>query len=69
MTTRWERAASAKFPCKKQQAIAALLTQPTVAEAARVTDIRPQTLYRWMKDPEFIAVYRNARRATYRQAS
>jgi hypothetical protein len=68
MTTRWERAASAKFPCKKQQAIAALLTQPTVAEAARVTDIRPQTLYRWMKDPEFIAVYRKARRVNYRQA-
>jgi len=38
---------------KKNEAIAALLAQPTVAEAARVAGIGQQTLLRWMKEREF----------------
>jgi len=40
-----------KFGRKKEEAIAALLTQRNVEEAARVAEIGTQTLYRWMKDP------------------
>jgi transposase-like protein len=58
----------AKFPRKKEAAIAALLTQRNVEEAARAVDIGTQTLYRWMKEPEFEAAYRKARCAVYRQA-
>jgi hypothetical protein len=58
----------AKFNRRKDEAIAALLTQPSVAEAARVANIRPQTLGRWMKDPEFEATWRAARSAGLDQA-
>src|ERR1700687_3361017 len=58
-----------KFGRKKDKAIAALLTQRNVEEAARVTGIGTQTLYRWMKDPEFDAAYREAKRAAYGQAT
>ena len=58
-----------KFGRKKETAIAALLTQRNVEEAARVAGIGIQTLYRWMKDPEFDAAYRKARRAVDEQAS
>jgi transposase-like protein len=58
----------AKLSRRKQEAIAALLSQRNIQEAARVAGIGTQTLYRWMKDPEFDAVYREARRIVYRQA-
>jgi transposase-like protein len=58
----------AKFNRRKDEAIAALLTQPSVAEAARVANIRPQTLGKWMKDPEFEAEWRAARSAGLDQA-
>jgi transposase-like protein len=57
-----------KFGRKKEEAIAALLTQRNVEEAARITGIGTQTLYRWMKDPEFDAAYRKAKRAVCDQA-
>jgi hypothetical protein len=50
-----------KLSPRKQAAIIALLTQPTVAEAARVTNVRPNTLGRWMKEPAFDAEWRAAR--------
>ena len=58
----------AKFSRKKEQAIAALLAQPSVAEAARVAGIGHQTLLRWMKNQEFSTRYKAARRAEYRQS-
>jgi hypothetical protein len=58
----------AKFGRKKQQAIAALFTQRSIAEAACVAGISTQTLYRWMSDPEFQAEYRAAGRAVFAQA-
>jgi transposase-like protein len=58
----------AKFSRKKEEAIAALLTQRSVEEAARVAGIGSQTLSRWMKDPEFAAAYRKARCAGRQQA-
>jgi hypothetical protein len=58
-----------KFSRKKEEAIAALLTQRNVEEAARVANIGTQTLYRWMKEPEFDAAYREARRAAVSQSN
>src|ERR1035441_2714789 len=57
-----------KFSRKKEEAIAALLTQRNVEEAARTAGIGTQTLYRWMKDPEFDAAHRTAKRAVFDQA-
>ena len=57
-----------KFGRKKEEAIAALLTQPTAEAAARAVGIGVATLIRWMKEPEFEASYRQARRAAFGQA-
>jgi hypothetical protein len=43
----------AKFERKKEEAIAALLSQPNPEAAARATGIGTTTLLRWQKDPEF----------------
>src|SRR5258706_14738953 len=58
----------AKFPRKKEEAIAALLTRPSVEEAARTIGIEPKTLRRWMRVPEFRAAYLQARREGGAQA-
>ena len=57
-----------KFGRKKEAAIAALLTQKNVEEAARAVGVSANTLLRWMKEPDFQAAYREARRAAYSQA-
>src|SRR5215469_18717001 len=57
-----------KFARKKEQAIAALLTQRTTEEAARSVGIGSATLLRWLKEPEFMAAYREARRAAVGQS-
>ena len=57
-----------KFTRKKEEAIAALLTQRNVEEAARTAGIGTQTLLRWLKIPEFQAAYRDARRAAFSQS-
>jgi hypothetical protein len=51
-----------------EAAIAALLTQRNIEEAAKATGIAPATMLRWMKEPEFQAAYREARRMAYSQA-
>ena len=58
----------AKFGRKKEEAIAALLTQRNIEEAARTAGIGAQTLLRWLKVPEFEAAYREARRAAFAQS-
>jgi len=58
----------AKFTRKKEEAIAALLTQRNVEEAARAAGIGTQTLVRWLKVPEFQTAYRDARRAAFSQS-
>src|SRR5258706_9546410 len=57
-----------KFGRKKEAAIAALLSQRTIDDAARAVNIGANTLLRWLKDPTFAAEYRSARRAAYGQA-
>lgn len=57
-----------KFGRKKDEAIAALLTQRNIDEAARSVGIAPNTLLRWMKEPEFDRAYRDAKRAAFGQS-
>ena len=57
-----------KFGRKKEQAIVALLTHRTLEEAARAIDIVPNTLLRWMKEPDFDTAYRAAKRAAFGQS-
>src|SRR5258708_4824708 len=57
-----------KLSPKKQKAILALLSSRNVEEAARVAGVEPRTLYRWMKEPEFDAAYREARRTAFSQS-
>src|SRR5690348_12713741 len=56
-----------KFSRRMEAAVAALLTQRNVEEAARSVGISVATLMRWQKQPEFESAYRQARRAAYRQ--
>jgi len=57
-----------KFGRKMEAAVAALLTQRNIEEAARSVGIAPNTLLNWTKVPEFQAAYREAKRAAYSQA-
>ena len=57
-----------KFGRKKEEAIAALLSQRNLEEAARAIGVAPNTLLRWMKLPDFQAAYREARRAVFGQS-
>jgi transposase-like protein len=59
----------AKFDHKKEEAIAAMLSHRNVEEAARAVGISPNTLLRWMKEPEFKAAYREARRTAFSQST
>jgi hypothetical protein len=58
----------AKFSRRMEEAIAALLTQRNVEEAARSVGISTHTLVRWMKVREFDVAYRDARRAAFSQS-
>ena len=58
----------AKFPRKREEAIAALLTRPSVDDAARTIGVEPKTLRRWMRVPEFQVAYLQLRREAVTQA-
>ena len=58
----------AKFGRKQEEAIAALLVQRNIEEAAKSVGVSHKTLLRWMKVPEFDEAYRKARRQAFGQA-
>jgi len=58
----------AKFPRKAEQAIAALLSRPSVEDAARTTGVGEKTIRRWLREPEFRVRYLQARRESVQQA-
>lgn len=58
----------AKFGRKQEEAIIALLSHRSIDDAAQAIRIAPRTLLRWMKEPEFHAAYREARRVAFRQS-
>ena len=57
-----------KLTSKQETLIAALLTEPTYAAAAKKAGIGETTLYRWMKLPDFRAAYDEARRELVKSA-
>ena|ERR1700722_10813227 len=59
---------SGKLGPKKEGAILALLSQRSIEDAARAAGVGPRTLYRWMKEPEFDAAYREGKRAAFSQS-
>ena len=57
-----------KLGGKQKAALLALLSTRSIEEAARTANVPPRTLYRWLKDPDFDAEYRKAKRAAFGQA-
>src|SRR5215469_14378462 len=57
-----------KFGRKMEEAVAALLTQRNIDEAAKTAGISTRTLIRWMKEPEFQKAWREARRQAFGQS-
>jgi hypothetical protein len=57
-----------KRPQCEDRALAALLSEPTMAGAAKQAGISESTLLRWLDDPAFQARYRAARRQVLDQA-
>lgn len=58
----------AKFGRKKEEAIAALLSNRSIEDAARSINVGYKTLLRWLEIPEFRDAYRKARRQAYGQS-
>ncbi len=52
----------------KDKALIALLTTSSIVEASNKCGLSQETLYRFLKDKDFLAEYRNARRATVENA-
>ena len=57
-----------KYPRKKEQAIVALLSQSSMADAAQVAGVSETTLWRWLQEEEFCQSYREAKRRVVDQA-
>ena len=53
---------------KEDLALAALISEPTLGEAAKKVGISEVTLWRWLQDPEFQDKYRTARRQAVSQS-
>src|SRR5271155_2589730 len=68
--SRWQAMAgsSAKLTRRQEEAIVAHLSQRNIEEAARVVGAGVRTLYRWLKEREFNAAYRSAKRASFSQS-
>jgi len=57
-----------KLSRKQEQAIVALIAQPTIPAAAMVTGVADVTLWRWLQRPDFLRAFREARRQVVEQA-
>jgi pantoate kinase len=53
---------------KQLRTIVALVTEPSIPKAAEVAKVGQRTIYDWMKQPEFKAALREARRESFTQA-
>ncbi len=53
----------------KEKALAALLRFPTITEAAKDCGLSEKTLYRYLRDKDFLSEYREARRAIMETAT
>lgn len=52
---------------KQEKAILALLTEPTIRQAAEVSGVGETTLYRWMQEKEFNQAFKDARKQAFSQ--
>jgi hypothetical protein len=52
----------------QEQAILALMNEPTVTRAAELVQVDPRTIYRWLETPEFASAFRRTRREAFAQA-
>jgi hypothetical protein len=53
---------------RQEKALLALLTHPTVEQAAHAASVGLRTLWTWLKDPAFAEAYRAARREAVSRA-
>lgn len=53
----------------QHKAVLALLEKPTVAEAAKSAGVHRATLYKWLREERFQAVYHGARRELLRHVA
>lgn len=60
--------AADNLSAKQDKAIAALLSEPTIAAAADKLGVNDRQIYRWLEESEFVAAYRAARREAVGQA-
>jgi len=47
---------------RQEHAVVALLSEPTMASAAKAVGVSERTIHRWLCDPHFLAAYAKARR-------
>ena len=52
----------------QDRAIVALMSEPTVAAAARAAKVGNRTLHTWLHDETFLAAYRRIKRTTFEHA-
>ena len=57
-----------KLTRKQEQAIGALLSEQTLGAASEQAGVSEATLRRWLKLPDFLAAYREARRQVMEKA-
>jgi len=53
---------------KQDQAILALLSEPTISKAASALGVSERTIHRWLEDETFHRAFRKARREAFAQA-
>ncbi len=58
-----------RLTARQQKAILALLTEDGVADAAREAGVKLATLWRWQKEPAFLAALLSARREAFDAAT
>jgi cytosine/adenosine deaminase-related metal-dependent hydrolase len=58
----------AEITSKQERAILAMLTLPTIKDAATQANVTEQTLHRWLKEDAFHSAYLRAHREAYQQA-
>jgi hypothetical protein len=58
---------SEKLTRKQEQAVLSLLANRSVEDAARACNTPVRTMFRWLKEPNFNAAYRDAKRVAFGQ--